>query len=134
MEFHSDRVLRASNATLDRATRQEESYAQAMVLAEGAPPLDPLDLWGFTRLDRAILALARRNVGDTNDFGAAVRALGEATERLIPAGRVYVLGAYGGVPIVGSVVSGVGIVCDARRIRLVRVERGSPLVLGAWSP
>jgi hypothetical protein len=104
-----------------------------MMLSEGARSLDPIESWGFTRLDRAILSLARRSVGSSNDFGEAVRALGHATERLIPAGRVYILGEYADSPIVGSVVSGVGIAWVERRIRLVRVAHGSPSVLGGWS-
>lgn len=104
-----------------------------MLLEEPILP-DPLERLGFTRRDRAILALAREHVGDSKDFGDALRALRDATARLIPAGRVYVLGESRGAPIVGSIVSGVGITCGARGIELVRVRYGAAIALGGWSP
>lgn len=102
-----------------------------MLLAD--PVLDdPLERLGFTRRDRAILALARKHVGESRDFGEALRALREATERSIPAGRVYVLGERSGAPIVGSIVSGIGIAPAARGIELVRVASGRVEALGGW--
>ena len=102
-----------------------------MLLAD--PVLDdPLARHGFTRRDRAILALARRHVGGSTDFGEALRALREATERLIPAGRVYLLGERGGAPIVGSIVSGIGISPGPRGVQLVRVAHGCVEGLGGW--
>jgi len=55
-------------------------------------------------------------------FGDAVRALQDAAEEVITRGRVFVLGAGEGGPIVGSIVSGVGIVEVAQGIELVRVD------------
>jgi hypothetical protein len=104
-----------------------------MLLEEPILP-DPLERLGFTPRDRAILALARRTVGESHDFGEALRALRDATERLIPAGRVYVLGESAGAPIIGSIVSGVGIARSARGIELVRVVNGRTTPLGTWSP
>ncbi len=105
-----------------------------MLLDEPTPLIvDPLERLGFTRRDRAILALARRHVGASRDFGEAVRALRAATEALIPAGRVYLLGQHAGAPIVGSIVSGVGIAHGARGIELVRLVHGEPVALGEWS-
>lgn len=102
-----------------------------MLLAD--PELDdPLERHGFTKRDRTILALAREQVAGSRDFGEAFRALREATERLIPAGRVYFLGERNGAPIVGSIVSGIGIAHGARGIELVRVAHGRPHDLGTW--
>ena len=81
--------------------------------------------------DRTILDLTRRTLvaaGDVaDDFGAAVRALQEATELVIPSGRIYRLGEG---PAVGSLVSRVGIAVRGRVIVVVRVdEHGHAAVL-----
>jgi hypothetical protein len=86
--------------------------------------------------DREILALARRQVRDSRDFSAVVRALQHAVEAVIPAGRVYVLDSSGGHPVIGSLISGLGVVADgssgalvvrvARPGRLVTIERFMP--------
>jgi len=93
---------------------------------------DPLERLGFTRRDRAILALARGHVASARDFGEALRALREATARLIPAGRVYLLGEHAGAPVVGSIISGNGITASTRGIELVRVSDGKAHALGTW--
>lgn len=68
------------------------------------------------------------------DFNEAIRALREAAEELIPDGRVFVLGVADAGPIVGSIVSGVGIVECASGLRLVRVgERGDASPIGWFS-
>jgi hypothetical protein len=91
--------------------------------------------------DRAILDVALRKLGGAVvDFEEALRALREATEELIPAGRTYYLGATAQSPIVGSIISGVGIVASnandgARGVRVVRVRRdGGMIELGALGP
>lgn len=80
--------------------------------------------------DQAILADARRRLtGRVVDFAAAIAALTAAVEAAIPNGRVFVLGDG---PIVGSQISGIGIVdtphgidvvCVARDGRVIRLER-----------
>lgn len=94
---------------------------------------DPLEQLGLTRRDRAILALARTHAAGAGDFAEALRALREATARFIPAGRVYYLGQHGGEPVVGSIISGVGITASARGIEIVRVVDGMPSALGTWT-
>ena len=80
--------------------------------------------------DRAILADARRRMtGRVVSFATAIAALTAAVEAAIPNGRVFVLGDG---PIVGSQISGIGIVdtphgidlvCVARDGRVIRLER-----------
>jgi len=86
--------------------------------------------------DRAILAAARQALrGSRGDFGDALEALQEAVQRLIPAGRTYYLGpgAYG--PIIGSILSGVGIAAEPGGVVVVRARPGAPLVrLGRLVP
>jgi hypothetical protein len=100
-----------------------------------APPLVGPSI---SRRDRRILALTRRLLGSGPvDFGEALRALKEATEALIPAGRIYVLGSSGGSPVAGSIISGVGLALDGEggRIAVVRVGRGDGRIarLGSFS-
>src|SRR5690348_15793076 len=84
-------------------------------------PLGPcLSRLALSRRDRTILTFALRKLGGGHgDFGDAVRALREATEELIPHGRVYFLGAAANGPMIGSIVSGVGIVGGAVGISVV---------------
>jgi len=80
--------------------------------------------------DLAILADARRRLaGARVDFASAVAALAAAVDAAIIGGRVFVLGEG---PIVGSQISGIGIVetphgidvvCVARDGRVIRLER-----------
>jgi hypothetical protein len=86
--------------------------------------------------DRRIIALAHRKLGGmTVDFDEALRALREAVEELIPAGRIYLLGAAELGPIVGSLVSGVGIAAGAEGVVLVHVDRdGRRATLGRFAP
>ncbi|WP_437686066.1 hypothetical protein [Sorangium sp. So ce176] len=97
---------------------------------------EPLDRIALSARDRRIVALARRKLGGaTVDFGDAVRALREAVEELIPAGRVYVLGTTELTPVIGSLVSGVGIAGGEEGVVLVRLEHdGRRTVLGRFSP
>lgn len=86
--------------------------------------------------DRRIVALARAKLrGERVEFDDALRALREAVEELIPAGRTFLLGASDQRPIVGSIISGVGIVDDERGVQLVRAMRdGRRIALGAFAP
>jgi hypothetical protein len=60
--------------------------------------------------DGEILALARTKLGTTTlDFDEVLRALREAVEARIPAGRIFLLASDALGPVVGSIVSGVGI-------------------------
>jgi hypothetical protein len=84
--------------------------------------------------DRHVLTLARRKLGSSQDFGEALRALAEATRELIPAGRIYLLGRNAEGPIVGSVISGVGLFVRAQAIVIGRVDRqGGVHELGSFS-
>jgi hypothetical protein len=86
--------------------------------------------------DQRIIALARRELGGANvGFDEAVRALREAVEALIPAGRIYLLGTAELGPIVGSLVSGVGIAAGTEGVILVHLARdGRTTTLGRFSP
>jgi hypothetical protein len=106
--------------------------------------------------DLRILLLARRKMqGVRVDFDEAIRALREAVEESIPAGRVFLLGfcdqagspaasqdlagesVAGPVagPIVGSLLSGVGIADGRDGVRLLRVTRdGRRIDLGRLVP
>ena len=60
-------------------------------------------------------------------------ALEQATRDVIPAGQVHLLGEYGGQPIFGSLVSGVGIVASDQGTLLVKVSvDGLVQVLGLF--
>ena len=75
--------------------------------------------------DRIIIDLARRKLRDTRvEFGDALRALREAVEESISGGRVFVLGSTSVGPIVGSLISGVGIVDGATGVELLYVRSG----------
>lgn len=83
--------------------------------------------------DRRILDLARAKLhGARVDFSEAMRALREAAEELIPDGRVFLLGIADGGPIIGSIVSGVGIVEQASGIQLVHVQGTGDLSPIGW--
>lgn len=102
--------------------------------------------------DRYIVLLARRKLqGARVDFDEAVRALREAVEESIPAGRVFLLGRPGPAPsaglaaasvadsiagpIIGSLLSGVGIAESRDGVRLLRLTRdGRRLDLGRFVP
>lgn len=87
----------------------------------------------ISRRDRRILELALAKLhGARVDFNEAIGALREATEEVIPDGRVFRLGAADTAPIVGSIVSGVGIVECASGIRLVRVHGSGDFSQIGW--
>jgi hypothetical protein len=73
--------------------------------------------------------------GSVPDWGDAVRALSEAVLELIPSGRCYFLGECHGRPVVGSLVSGVGITPGIDSIqRVVRGPHDSFAPLGKFGP
>ena len=80
--------------------------------------------------DRRILERARELLGTSADFGDAMRALRDATEEIIPDGKVFFLGGTPDSAIIGSLVSGVGIVQRAIGIELVRHRDGRLVPLG----
>ncbi|MEZ4451949.1 MAG: hypothetical protein R3B09_20975 [Nannocystaceae bacterium] len=78
--------------------------------------------------DRAILMSTRLALRDApGDFSSALRALRIAVERRIPAGRTFYLGDYTFGPIIGSILSGVGIAQDVDGIVVVRARHGAPI-------
>lgn len=80
-------------------------------------------------IDRALLKLGVTRV----DFDEAMRALRESVEEVIPDGRVFLLGHTEHGPIIGSIISGVGIVDHPVGVQLVRAKRGEvPTTLGAF--
>ena len=109
----------------------------------GAPPAEPgrtrsatSDGVRLSARDREILALACRKLAGTRaDFREALRALREAVEETIPAGRIYVLANDARGPVVGSLVSSVGIADGEDGVAIVRVEAGSMRTwLGRFEP
>lgn len=88
----------------------------------------------LTSRDRQILTLARRRLLGAADcrFEEAARALREATEEVIPAGRVFFLGGGDRGPILGSLITGVGITESDEAVRVVRVRGGAVVVLGGF--
>jgi hypothetical protein len=86
--------------------------------------------------DRRILSRAHEKLpSGVVDWGDAVRALNEAVEELIPAGRCYFLGTSEDRPVVGSLVSGVGIAPGIDSIQLVvRGPCGSFTSVGRLGP
>jgi hypothetical protein len=90
---------------------------------------------GLSARDSRILALAARRATNPKDFEAALRALRDAVEELIPAGRIFFLGAGTDGPIVGSLVSGVGITVEREEIIIVRRHPANGVKrLGRFSP
>jgi len=82
----------------------------------------------LTPRDRRILSLASRKLVDIGgrDFREALRALREAVEESIPAGRLYVLSRSNEPLVVGSILSGVGIVEVEGRVMISTGVPGEP--------
>lgn len=85
--------------------------------------------------DTHIFSLARQRLGGVHArFDDAIRALREAVEESIPAGRIFLLGTTEHSPIIGSIISGIGISDGADGVHIVRVDRtGRTTVLGRLS-
>ncbi len=64
----------------------------------------------ITSRDRRILDATAAKLRGPAEFGDIVRALCEATEEIIAGGRVFLLGATADGPILGSIISGIGLV------------------------
>jgi hypothetical protein len=96
----------------------------------------PLRRLEVSARDRRILMLAHRKLGGAGvDFVEALRALEQAVIELIPAGRVYLLGTTQHGPIVGSIVSGVGIAAAPGGVLVMHMGRdGEQTALGSFSP
>jgi hypothetical protein len=91
---------------------------------------------GLSARDRRILSRAGALLGGTSpDFSDALRAVRQAVEEQIPCGRLFHLGAGASGPIIGSLVSGVGITPAPAGVLVVRVDRSGRLsVLGDLAP
>jgi len=113
---------------------QTPSRARIAVPSPSIEP-DAIAQGNLSARDKRIIALALQKLGGSApDFGEAVRALHEAVEELIPAGRTYYLGANNRGPIIGSIISGVGITAGAKGVLLVRVDHaGHRTSLGSLS-
>lgn len=95
-----------------------------VALLDQRDPGEAARLGALSKRDAQILALTQRLLRDEPaSFAETVRALRAATEELIPAGRVFHLGSLGGSPVIGSLISRVGIVEDDAGVRVVRVAR-----------
>ena len=92
------------------------------------PPAEIRRCFALSRRDQAIVSLARcKLLGGRPDFAQALHALSEAVAERIPAGRIFYLGQTEHGPIVGSLISGVGIVQGEQAIELVQALRDRPL-------
>lgn len=93
-----------------------------MPLVSTAHPHARLRAWGLSSRDASILAATLTKLdGATFDFHDAARAMHESVIEHIPAGRCYLLGASERGPILGSIISGVGITADEHDVIVVRV-------------
>lgn len=86
----------------------------------------------LSALDRAILETARTllpaSTPRTRDGDAVIAtALQRAVEEHIPAGRVYLLGWERDAPVLGSLISNVGVVRRGEALFIVRYAAGSEL-------
>lgn len=101
--------------------------------------LPPAEVRAQTRLswrDQVILTATRDKLrGRRADFNLAVQALEEAVAQAIPAGRIFLLGNVGPEPLVGSLISGVGIVQGQDAIEIWQLVRPhGPRHLGRLCP
>jgi|CZKU01.1.fsa_nt_gi hypothetical protein len=112
------------------------AMAAGSLLPSGSQRRPPFGRVFLSTRDREILTLALRKLrGPRATFGDALRALREAVEERIPAGRTYLLGSDANGPVVGSIVSGVGIVESAGGVLVVRIAPdGQRTVLGRMGP
>lgn len=96
-------------------------------------PLGPLA--ALSRRDQHILALTSGKLrGSRVDFALALQALAESVAETIPSGRIFLLASGGSSPVIGSLISGVGIVEGADAVQLVRVVAGRIESLGRLCP
>ncbi|MDX2090708.1 MAG: hypothetical protein SFX73_22815 [Kofleriaceae bacterium] len=91
----------------------------------------PLPRLAMSVRDARILALARAKLhGSRVAFADAIRALNEAVREEILDGRIYHLGLTTYGPILGSIISGIGIVDGPLGVELVRAKPGDLVVPG----
>jgi hypothetical protein len=83
--------------------------------------------------DTAILAHARRRLPRGFTFADAVAALLVAVEAMIPSGRLFELAIDETGPVIGSIISGVGLRAAAGGVEVVRVTGADTIVLDRWS-
>ena len=96
--------------------------------SDGRLPAEVRAHFELSRCDQAIVTLARRKLqGLCPDFAQALRALEEAVAERIPAGRIFLLGQTSRGLIVGSLISGIGIVQGEHTVELVRCVPNQPL-------
>ncbi|MBK7396928.1 MAG: hypothetical protein IPJ34_11650 [Myxococcales bacterium] len=74
------------------------------------------------RLDRTILARSRVGLPVDCSFDDALSALGRVVRETIPNGRIFYLGEGPSGPVVGSLVSGVGLSPSPRGILVVQID------------
>jgi len=92
--------------------------------------------WRLSQRDQVILrdGFERFTAGRGQSFGDAVAALHAATVANIIAGRTFFLGQIERAPIVGSLISGIGLVeLDAGIVVVRCTTRGAPLQLGGFA-
>ena len=91
--------------------------------------IEPAWVHAVTRRDRRILRRAIASLGRSReDYDEALRALVDAVEASIPQGRIYLLDRTR--PLVGSLISGVGIAEAASGVIVERIVAGSRVTLG----
>jgi hypothetical protein len=84
----------------------------------------------LSRRDDAIITAARERIGAGQaSFGDVTRALIESTEQFIAGGKIFHLGVGTFGPILGSIVSGVGIAQEEDGVVLVRVGTDGRVVV-----
>ena len=87
---------------------------------------------GLSARDAEILTRARGQLPPGFTFVEAVAALLAAVEAVIPAGRLFELATGPRGPVVGSILSGVGMRGAACGVEIVRVVGADIVVLERW--
>lgn len=85
--------------------------------------------------DQRILALTTGKLrGSGADFTLALKALTESVAETIPAGRIFLLSRMDTCLVLGSLISGVGLVEGRDAVQIVRVVEGHIESLGRLCP
>jgi hypothetical protein len=102
----------------------DKQYALSMNSAEPYSYTDSRPIPSISARDQKIITLARQKLsGKTPSYDDAICALHDAVTALIPAGRIYLLAITANGPIIGSMISGIGIMTQQSSIQLVRVRQ-----------